>query len=167
MFKASLAIKRPSKKPTEIAATATTSVEPATQLPIPSQGQGPVTPFVNYTHPHASYPQSYMTPPFMGYGMPYPPFFPPGMVTTPTKMHQYPSHDPPSSPVTVDCTVSEFCKSYNLGEKAEIGLENLGFRFGDDLSTVSEKEYTDAGFKPLEWRRVLKAYGKLKREHRD
>jgi len=102
--------------------------------------------------------------PFMGYGagMPYSgnPFFVPGpgMVSMPTK----PS--PPSSPPTANCTVAEFCELYDLDKHTEVGLEKLGFRFGDDLSTVTAGEYAEAGFKPLEWKRVLKAYGKLKRD---
>lgn len=53
-----------------------------------------------------------------------------------------------------------------MGERAELGLEMLGFRFGDDLSTVTAEEYTEAGFKPLEWRRLLRAYRKLKHDNR-
>jgi hypothetical protein len=77
-----------------------------------------------------------------------------------------PTNDPPSSPPTADCTIAEFCETYNLGEQAGAGLENLGFRFGDDLTTVTSEEYTGAGFKPLEWRRVLKAYRRLKHDNR-
>jgi hypothetical protein len=53
-----------------------------------------------------------------------------------------------------------------LGNQTVVGLENLGFRFGDDLSTVTAEEYTAAGFKPLEWRRVTNAYRQLKRDTR-
>ena len=68
----------------------------------------------------------------------------------------------PSLPPTTNCTVAEFCESYDLGNQAVIGLENLGFWFGDDLNMVTAKEYMTAGFKPLEWRRVLRAYRELK-----
>jgi hypothetical protein len=110
-------------------------------------------------------------PSFAGYsapGMPYPsgnPFFAssPDMVSMPTKT------EPPSSPptsTTANCTVEEFCEKYNLGEGVETGLERLGFRFGDDLSGVTSEEYTRAGIKPLEWRRLLKAYKRLKDDSR-
>ena len=69
---------------------------------------------------------------------------------------------PPSFLPTTNCTVAEFCESYDLGNQAVIGLENLGFWFGDDLNTVTAEEYTTAGFKLLEWRRVLRAYSELK-----
>jgi hypothetical protein len=82
------------------------------------------------------------------------------MVSMPTKA------SPPSSPPTANCTIAEFCKTYDLGVEAETGLEMLGFRFGDDLGTVTQSEYAEAGFKPLEWRRVLKAYRKVKHENR-
>jgi hypothetical protein len=49
-----------------------------------------------------------------------------------------------------------------LGRWAEVGLEKLGFCFGDDLNTVTAEEYAEAGFKQLEWRRVLNTYRKLK-----
>ncbi len=51
---------------------------------------------------------------------------------------------------------------YDLSEHAEAGLERLGFWFGDNLSSVKQEEYKGAGFKTLEWKRVLKAYRKLK-----
>ncbi len=59
---------------------------------------------------------------------------------------------PPFSPPTASCSVTDFCEKYDLGWDAEIRLKNLGFRFGDDLYTVMAIKYTEAGFKPLEWR---------------
>jgi hypothetical protein len=47
-----------------------------------------------------------------------------------------------------------------------MGLEKLGFRFGDDLNALGAEEYKEAGFKPLEWKRVLKAYRRLKQDTR-
>ena len=160
MFKMSLALKRPSKNATN-AATAT-----ATSL---ASLAGPSVPFANV----AQYPQMPFMPPFMNYGMPAPgmpyppvnvnPFFAagPGMVSMPTRV------SPPSSPTpaTTDCTIAEFCERYDLGDQVEAGLERLGFRFGDDLGTIRPEEFADAGFKPLEWRRLLKAYRKLKHEN--
>ncbi|KAF8502634.1 hypothetical protein F5888DRAFT_1867499 [Russula emetica] len=75
-------------------------------------------------------------------------------------------HSPPSSPPTANCTVAHFCETYDLGEDTEVGLQKLGFHFGDDLTTLTPEEYTNTGFKPLEWRRVLKAYKRLKRDNR-
>ena len=55
---------------------------------------------------------------------------------------------------------------YGLGWQAEVGLERLGFRFGDNLNSVTREEFTEAGFKPLDWRRVLIAYRQLKKDTR-
>jgi hypothetical protein len=82
------------------------------------------------------------------------------MVSMPTRT------SPPSSPPTADCTIAEFCEKYGLGERVEAGLDKLGFCFGDDLNNVSAEEYTDAGFKVLEWKRLLKAYRRLKHDNR-
>lgn len=101
--------------------------------------------------------------------MPYPgnpfSFFAPGpdavsMPTIPSR------RSPPSSPPTASCSIVEFCEMYDLGDQMELGLEKLGFRFGDDLSSVKPEEYKEAGFKALEWRRVLTAYRKLKHDTR-
>ena len=78
------------------------------------------------------------------------------------------SCSPPSSPPTdVNCSITEFCEMYNLGDHAKARLEKLGFCFGDDLTMVTSEEIVEAGFKSLEWRRVLKAYRKLKLDSRD
>lgn len=161
MFKASLALKRASKNATD-AATAT-----ATQPAAPSLASlAPSVPFANV----AQYPQMPFMSPFMNYGMPgpagmpYPPANPffaagPGMVSMPTRL------SPPSSPpAPTDCTIADFCEKYDLGDQVEAGLERLGFRFGDDLGTIRPEEFADAGFKPLEWRRLLKAYRMLKHD---
>jgi hypothetical protein len=42
------------------------------------------------------------------------------------------------------------------------GIREVGLLFGDDLNTVTAEEYAEAGFKQLEWRRVLNTYRKLK-----
>ena len=119
----------------------------------------PFTYFPQYTqalfpHPYMQMPLS----PFTGY-VPSTPFATgPSMASAsvPTKSSL------PSLPPTASCTVVEFCESYDLGNQAVIGLESLGFQFGDDLNTVTAKEYTTAGFKLLKWRRVLRAYRELK-----
>jgi hypothetical protein len=173
MFKASLALKRASKIATDsdTTSTAATNMPPAAQPSTSNQFQIPMTPFMPFTQ----YPQMYAQmppPPFMGYGpgMPFAggnPFFEAGlssgMGTIPTNA-LHPS--PPSSPPTPNCTIAEFCEAYSLGEQTELGLEKLGFRFGDDLNALQPDEYKEAGFKPLEWRRVLKAYRKLKLDSR-
>ena len=176
MFKASLALKfasKNAKKATDSDITAATNTPPVMQLSTFAQGQMPTMPFANFPqYPQVPFPQMYPQmpsplPPFMGYApsMPYPgnPFVAagPSMVPMPMKAPR----SPPSSPPTANCTVAEFCELYDLGEQAEVGLERLGFRFGDDLSTVTADEYAIAGFKPLEWRRVLRAYRKLKHDN--
>jgi hypothetical protein len=172
MFKASLALKHPSKGAIPDINPATAA---ATQLSIPNFAPAaPSTPFPTLSMP--------FMPPFMGYGapgVPYPfgnPFF--GGGADPNMFGAGPSmfgagpstvsmqtKSPPSSPPTgVRCTIAEFCEKYDLGERVEAGLDKLGFRFGDDLNSVKPDEYTEAGFRLLEWRRVLAAYRKLKHE---
>ena len=108
----------------------------------------------------------------MGFGMPYPgnPFFPagPGMVTMPTTTTatRPESRSPPSSPPSANYIAAEFCELYNLGEQAAIGLEKLGFCFGDNLDAIKSEEFAKVGFKLLDWKRLLKAYKKAKRENR-
>ena len=112
---------------------------------------------------------------FMGYGtpsMPYPfgnPFFgssaDPNMFGTGLSMAFTWTKSPPSSlPTNVQCTITEFCKKYDLGKWVKIGLDKLGFRFGDELNLVKLQKYTKAGFRLLEWRQVLAAYRKLKHD---
>lgn len=175
MFKAALALKRPSKSAhgSSAAAAAIMDAPPVTpmQPSTSTQGQVATMPFMNFPqYPQALFPPTFaQMSPFVGFGAgtPYPgnPFFPPGPGTafTPTTVTR---HSPPSSPPTANCSLAEFCEVYNLGEHAEAGLEKLGFQFGDDLSSVVREEYEGAGFKPLEWRRVLKAYRKLKHDTR-
>ena len=176
MFKAALALKCPSKS-AQGSNTATaaminmpptmTNVPPAMQPSMSTQGQVAAMPFVNFPqYPQAMFPPTFaQMPPFMNFGAetPYPgnPFLPPGpgMAFALTAMT---CHSPPSSPPTASCSVAEFCEMYDLGERAEAGLERLGFRFGDNLSSVKQEEYEGARFKTLEWKRVLKAYRKLK-----
>ena len=133
-----------------------------------AQGLMPtVPPFTNVSLPHYPqiFPQTYrqmLLHPFMSYGagMSHP-FFAAGPgISMPMAASL---RSPPSSPPTdVNCSITEFCETYNLGNHAEAGLEKLGFRFGDDLTTVTLEEITEAGFKPLEWKRVLKVYNRLK-----
>jgi hypothetical protein len=175
MFHMSHAIKHASKKstdsPTTTSPPAMSPAEPSTSAP---QVQMPVMPFpALFQYPQIPFPQvSPQAPFFMGYGgsgMPYSghPFFAAGtgMEAMPRALHHQ-SRSLPSSPPTTTCTTAEFCKLYDLGEQAKVGLDALGFQFGDDLCTVTENQYLRAGFKPLEWQRVLKAYRQLKEDNR-
>jgi len=90
---------------------------------------------------------------------------PMGMETVATMASHHQFQLPPSSPPTASCSVTDFCKKYDLGWDAEIGLKNLGFCFGDNLYTVMAIEYMEAGFKPLEWQWVLRAYKQLKQDN--
>src|SRR5216684_442693 len=170
MFKAGQALKCTSKSSTDspMPPTPPPTMEPST--PMPTQVQMPVMPFPTlFQYPQMPFPQvSLQMPLFMGYGgmgMPYSgnPFTTgAGTEAMPIRAPHRQSHSPPSSPPTADCSITNFCKLYNLGPQAESGLDHLGFKFGDDLCMVTESQYTKAGFKPLEWRRVLKAYRQLK-----
>ena len=75
------------------------------------------------------------------------------------------ANEPPSSPIAPACSVTDFCNQYELGAEAETGLEELGFVMGDDLKSVTEAQYVQAGFKPLVWQRVLKAYRRYKHDN--
>ena len=170
MFKAALAIKHASKfKLHSSMAAAAVPPSPSTS----AQGLMPtVPPFTNVSLPQYPqvFPQMYgqmLLHPFTSYwaDMSHP-FFAAGPgISMPMAAL---SHSPPSSPPTdINCSITEFWEMYNLGDHAEVGLEKLGFHFGDDLTIVTLEEITEAGFKPLEWRRVLKAYRKLKLDSHD
>jgi hypothetical protein len=66
--------------------------------------------------------------------------------------------EPPSSPVSTDGDITAWCAKHKLEESILAGLELLGFRVGDNLDGVTEKEYVEAGIKKLQWNRVMKAY---------
>jgi hypothetical protein len=90
-----------------------------------------------------------------------------GMQGYGTQSSRYPSTSPhrerSSSPVNIPGDIHTFCETYGIGEADEHALERLGFVMGDNLDEVTEQEYKEAGFKPLAWKRVLKAYKKYKR----
>ena len=175
MFKASAATKRPSKKAADD--DDGSGVGPSTKAEVEgAQPQPQVAPTLPFANPFAQMPfMGY--PPVLGYPMlntpfanpymPWPPFPNPAMPATnrdktpPRRI----SDDIPSSPIAPSCTVVEFCKLYSLGDDVETGLEQLGFEMGDDLKVITETQYTQAGFKPLAWQRVLRAYKKYKRDH--
>ena len=170
MFKAALAIKHASKFKLH-SSMAAAAVPPSPSMS--AQGLMPtIPPFTNISLPQYPqvFPQMYrqMLPhPFTSYGagMSHP-FFAAGPgISMPMAASL---HSPPSLPPTdINCSITEFCETYNLGDHAKAGLEKLGFRFGDDLTTVTSREIVEVGFKLLEWRRVLKAYRKLKLNSRD
>jgi hypothetical protein len=170
MFNEAKAIKRATRKVPDVDTAATTHTPPSSQPSTSAPGQMGTMPFTNMPpFPYqTNFPSMYM-PPFAGFGMPYSgnpfPFFTPSPGTASVLTNAL-RQSPPSSPPTADCSIADFCMAYNLGERTEAGLEKLGFRFGDDLSTVTAEEYGEAGFKPLEWRRVLAAYRKLKQDTR-
>ena len=60
----------------------------------------------------------------------------------------------------------EFCIEYKLNTVSKQGLLALGFEMGDDLSVVTETEYKGAGFQPLSWDRVRRAYHKYKQDYK-
>jgi len=91
---------------------------------------------------------------------------PPPTIRPTTPVHSNHLADPPSSPISVDYDITGWCAQYRLDGEAEAGLERLGFAVGDNLDLVTEKEYTEAGFKPLAWKRVLKAYRRFCRDHK-
>jgi hypothetical protein len=177
MFKASLALKHASKivMDSDTAFAGATNMLPATQPPsTPIQGQMPtmpMTPFMNFLqYPQVLFSQMYVPLSlFMGYGPGTPPYSSNPFLAAGLSMVSMPTtplhHSLLSSPPTANCMIAEFCELYDLGDQVEVGLEKLGFHFGDDLSTVTAEEYAEVGFKPLEWRRVLKAYRKLKQDN--
>src|SRR5258708_32133956 len=152
-----------------------TAMPPTTELftSMPFQGQVPGMPFLSLfqypQYPQVPFPQfPPQMPMFMGYGGPSMPYagHPVGIETVATMASHHQPQSPPSSLPTASCSVTDFCEKYDLGLDAETGLKNLGFRFGDDLRTVTAIEYMEAGFKPLEWRWVLRAYKQLKQDNR-
>ena len=167
MFKASLALKRPSK-----AAVAAAKAAPAAPA-VAAEAEGPQAHVPQPQVPYAPFPQMpFGMPPVMGYGMPSMafgnPFMPwpatPSMPPTTPRARRI-SDDLPSSPIAAPCSITDFCNQFELGEEAETGLEQLGFVMGDDLKAVTEAQYIQAGFKPLAWQRVLKAYRRYKRDN--
>jgi hypothetical protein len=67
-----------------------------------------------------------------------------------------------SSPIEMSSNIHTFCNPYGIDDHDEKALNRLGFVLGDNLNEVTELEYKEAGFKPLAWKRVLKAYKKYK-----
>ena len=105
-------------------------------------------------------------PPFPYYGFPPAPYF---------GGFGYPSAAPPpqpsvahvqSSPPPTGLSFDEFCNEYKLDAGSKQGLLDLGFEMGDDLSVVNETEYKAAGFRPLSWDRVRRAYRKYKQDYK-
>ena len=170
-FKADQALKKPSKSVSQAAANAPSSPKIHTTAPPTPVAPTAATllPTPTGFPPYQSYPFPPMNPmpmmPFPGYPNPYQaymnPWFP-AQPSPPTKQHL---DEPPSSPLRCDITVSDFCQLYDIGHDAEAALDNLDFEIGDDLECVTEKQWMDAGFKPLAWNRVKKIYRKFKREN--
>ncbi|EGO04486.1 hypothetical protein SERLA73DRAFT_68169 [Serpula lacrymans var. lacrymans S7.3] len=70
-----------------------------------------------------------------------------------------------STPLIESCSLLLFCEPYKLGEDVKSSLDWLGFMVGDNLEAVTEKQHREAGFKPLAWARILKAYHRYKKNH--
>jgi hypothetical protein len=81
-----------------------------------------------------------------------------GILAAPGSLHKECS----SSPIDIPGNIHAFCEAYGIKEEEEQALKSLGFVMGDNLGQVMEHEYQEAGFKPLAWKRVLKAYKKFK-----
>ena len=162
-FKANQALKKraEAKERPAVASDANAS-DPAAPAPAlaPVVALTPASPFGVHPYMFTGMPFNplFASMPFMGYP---PPISHP---TTPSHTNNY--ADPPSSPVSADMDVATWCAQYQLDEEAEAGLDRLGFAVGDNLKSVTAKKYTDAGFKPLAWRRVLKAYHQFRRDHK-
>ena len=71
-----------------------------------------------------------------------------------------------SSPPLMGLLFDEFCIEYKLNTVSKQGLLALGFEMGDDLSVVTETEYKAAGFQPLSWDQVRRAYRKYKQDYK-
>ena len=69
-------------------------------------------------------------------------------------------------PFEADRSVHDFCVGYGIGTGLEGCLDKLGFQIRDNLIEVTENQWKEAGFKPLEWQHVLKAYKKYKVDKR-
>jgi hypothetical protein len=176
LFKAEHTLKRSKKSepvtatpPTPAPATPTPATPTASAAVTQVPGHFPMNPFVflggyGMVPPFGMMPNMlaimYQQNPFHGLQTPMPTR--PGYLS-----RKETSPDPPSSPIHAPCDVATFCRDYGLNEADEAGLENLGFKTRDDLNTVMKEEYTQAGFRALLWRRVLKAYKRFKRDNRD
>ncbi|KIL63078.1 hypothetical protein M378DRAFT_179451 [Amanita muscaria Koide BX008] len=143
----------------------------------------PATPNRVQANPYATFPGFYPfpspVPPPFGYPPGFNPFsvpqmgwaqsanigpFPHTPTTGPSRSRYSDSDDlRSSSPPIPDCGIHEFCVVHGFGEDIEAGLDRLGFQMGDNLDGVSREDWTAAGFKPLVWSRVMKAYAKYKR----
>ncbi|KAI0050389.1 hypothetical protein FA95DRAFT_621088 [Auriscalpium vulgare] len=72
----------------------------------------------------------------------------------------------PSSPIT-SMKLEEWCEKYEIPSATCAKLRELDFQPGDNLKTVEEKDWKEAGFKLLEWRRVLQACKKYRAAERE
>ena len=81
----------------------------------------------------------------------------------PPSPRRSPRKERSSSPADIPGGMPAFYQACGVTEDEEQALEKLGFRMGDDLDQVTESEYKEAGFKPLDWRRFLKVYKRYKR----
>jgi hypothetical protein len=173
LFKKAQAIKS-SKSATPVAKV---QAEPsATHIPTPPVTSAPFPQYAPFFNPFMFNP---MTPYAMGMpgvgmpgvgmpgtGMPGAGMLGMGMqgynMSGPGYMTRSPHKERSSSPIEISGNIHTFCQAYGIDNNDEHDLERLGFVLGGNLDEVTEQEYKDVGFKPLAWKRVLKAYKKYK-----
>jgi hypothetical protein len=153
LFKKEQVIK--SKKLPVASETVAPTPAPAASTPL-SAIPAPVFPqFMSYLKPFIFNPMMGM----LGMGVGIPGMGAAGIPAPPGSLHK--EHF--SFPIDIPGDVHAFCEACGIKKEEEQALENLGFVMGDDLG-VTEHECKEAGFKPLAWKRVLKAYKKFKHD---
>ena len=186
-------LKKQEVAPPQTPAPATTTV--TATLPVTS-ADSPTLPFANATArawlgPGSHLAQAYPSYPYL-YGPPppyfpppmYPSYFPPAPYSDRILSPRHPELRSPghygssqtamdsdirsSSPIPFDEDVSieDWCKTYHLNEHIHSCLIELGFVVGDSLKALEREDITQAGFKPLEWQRVLQADRRWRRDHK-
>ncbi|KAF9234541.1 hypothetical protein BU15DRAFT_78901 [Melanogaster broomeanus] len=142
------------KKDQTIKSTGTHPAPMTPQHHAPLTVPQPVTPI----HPPIYHP--YSMPPYV---MPPSPWAPYGMYPSAPPMAPTPSTShAPSSPIMESCTLDEFCDQTGLGDRERDGLEKLGYQVGDRLHDIEKEDIREAGFRPCDWSRVLRAEKKYR-----
>jgi hypothetical protein len=73
---------------------------------------------------------------------------------------------PPSSPPPHGSSLEDFCNNYGINFTSQTKLDQLGFKIGNDLASISPEQYKSAGFKLLEWNWAFKPYKKFKQDQK-
>jgi hypothetical protein len=120
---------------------------------------GPYTPQPYGYPPPIPYP-NYLYPP------PPPPYYanPPqaGPSNTTHRSHHHDFSPPRSSPPLPGGSIEEFCEQYGLSDLVSMGLKDLGFEIGDDLSLVKDAQWANVNIPPLTVHRIIRYYRKYK-----